>query len=98
MTKEDLDALQALAEKAVAQALMVARATIQGVIAHPDASRSDREKSLGVALNALDEIEDARIRDLEGQKNAGYCAEGDRCACGGDLPRVREGCGNWRTK
>ena len=26
----------------------------------------------------------------------GYCAEGDRCVCGGDLPRIREGCGNWR--
>jgi hypothetical protein len=25
----------------------------------------------------------------------GHCKEGDRCVCGGDLPRVREGCGNW---
>jgi hypothetical protein len=24
-----------------------------------------------------------------------HCREGDRCVCGGDLPRVREGCGNW---
>jgi len=23
------------------------------------------------------------------------CSEGDRCVCGGDLPRVREGCANW---
>lgn len=26
----------------------------------------------------------------------GHCSEGDRCLCGGDLPRIREGCGNWR--
>lgn len=25
----------------------------------------------------------------------GHCKDGDRCVCGGDLPRVREGCGNW---
>ncbi len=25
----------------------------------------------------------------------GYCSEGERCVCGGDLPRVREGCANW---
>jgi hypothetical protein len=25
----------------------------------------------------------------------GHCKEGDDCVCGGDLPRVREGCGNW---
>ncbi len=24
-----------------------------------------------------------------------HCSEGDRCVCGGDLPRIREGCGNW---
>ncbi len=27
----------------------------------------------------------------------GYCTEGDRCVCGGDLPRVRQGCANWVT-
>ena len=27
----------------------------------------------------------------------GHCSEGDRCVCGGDLPRVREGCANWVT-
>jgi hypothetical protein len=63
MTNIDLDALQA---QAVAQALMVARAAINGVLTHPFASMPDREKALGVALNALDEIEDARIRELEG--------------------------------
>ncbi|WP_208450548.1 hypothetical protein [Burkholderia contaminans] len=26
---------------------------------------------------------------------AGHCSEGDGCVCGGDLPRVREGCANW---
>ncbi|WVR18146.1 hypothetical protein JXVLWARM_CDS_0095 [Burkholderia phage Bm1] len=26
----------------------------------------------------------------------GYCKEGENhCVCGGDLPQVREGCGNW---
>lgn len=29
---------------------------------------------------------------------AGECTEGDRCVCGGDLPRVRAGCSNWRLK
>ncbi len=27
----------------------------------------------------------------------GHCTEGDRCVCGGDLPRVRQGCANWVT-
>lgn len=28
---------------------------------------------------------------------AGHCVEGENhCVCGGDLPRVREGCHNWR--
>ncbi|RQU10149.1 hypothetical protein DF152_26130 [Burkholderia cenocepacia] len=26
---------------------------------------------------------------------SGYCEAGGGCVCGGDLPRVREGCGNW---
>ncbi|WP_430869650.1 Lar family restriction alleviation protein [Cupriavidus basilensis] len=26
---------------------------------------------------------------------AGHCAAGDACVCGGDVPRVRAGCGNW---
>lgn len=39
------------------EALMVARAAIAGVVNHPDASQKDKDKSLGVALNAIDEIE-----------------------------------------
>jgi hypothetical protein len=45
-------------KRATNEALMVARMTIQGVIAHPSASREEREKSLGIALNALGEIEE----------------------------------------
>lgn len=30
-------------------------------------------------------------------KPAGHCTEGDKCVCGGDLPSIREGCGNWRA-
>lgn len=37
------------------------------------------------------------ILDLERQEYPGHCAEGDRCVCGGDTPRVRSGCTNWRT-
>ncbi|WP_144156494.1 hypothetical protein [Paraburkholderia sp. BCC1885] len=35
--------------------------------------------------------------DHSGDGGAGHCSEGDRCVCGGDLPRVREGCANWRA-
>ncbi len=35
--------------------------------------------------------------DLMRVLSSGYCTEGDRCVCGGDLPRVREGCANWVT-
>lgn len=41
----------------VGEALMVARAAIQGVLWNPPASIAEREKSLGVALNAIGEIE-----------------------------------------
>jgi len=27
--------------------------------------------------------------------NASACSLGSACNCGGDLPRVREGCANW---
>ena len=36
-----------------------------------------------------------RIRELERSSND-YCTEGKYCVCGGDLPSIREGCGNWR--
>jgi hypothetical protein len=26
----------------------------------------------------------------------GYCTEGDRCNCGGDLPRIQAACANWK--
>lgn len=29
------------------------------------------------------------------QAESGRCYEGERCVCGGDTPRVREGCVNW---
>jgi hypothetical protein len=39
------------------------------------------------------------LRAALDQPAAGYCVEGEnRCVCGGDLPRVRAGCGNWRTE
>jgi hypothetical protein len=43
--------------QAVQQALMVARMTINGVLENPFAPLSHREKALGVALNAIDELE-----------------------------------------
>ncbi len=37
-------------------------------------------------------------RGLKITPYAGHCVEGEsRCVCGGDTPRVRSGCGNWRT-
>ncbi len=39
------------------------------------------------------------LRKALEQPAAGYCAEGEnRCVCGGDTPRVRSGCHNWRTE
>ena len=38
---------------------------------------------------------EARVRELESRAND-YCTEGKYCVCGGDLPSIREGCGNWR--
>jgi hypothetical protein len=46
---------------------------------------NDRLRGLNEMLRARDEL------------SKGYCSEGDRCVCGGDLPRVREGCANWVT-
>lgn len=43
-------------------------------------------------LNAL-----AAASSDAAQAPHGYCVEGENhCVCGGDLPRVREGCANWR--
>ncbi|MGO4151375.1 hypothetical protein [Cupriavidus sp. YAF13] len=28
---------------------------------------------------------------------SGYCTAGNGCVCGGDTPRVRQGCGNWKA-
>lgn len=55
---------------------------------NPDRVTADRNQ-VGNGLRWADALA------LE-QINAGYCAEGDRCVCGGDLPRVRAGCANWR--
>lgn len=49
-------------------------------------------KACGMDLHSL-EI-DAIIASVPGSA-PGYCELGDRCNCGGDLPRVREGCSNW---
>jgi hypothetical protein len=51
-------------------------------------------ESLLLATQLIALVRDAR--SASAGKASGYCAEGDRCVCGGDLPRVREGCGNWR--
>lgn len=32
---------------------------------------------------------------LKPKTHDGHCSECDRCVCGGDLPRVREGCVCW---
>lgn len=56
-------------------------------------------RDLRELLHHFDRI-DAELRAIhqtpKPAQQAGYCADGDRCNCGGDLPRVREGCVNWR--
>ncbi len=53
------------------------------------------------AVQAINKASQVRADKAEAElalvKSAGHCAEGDRCVCGGDLPRIREGCGNWRA-
>lgn len=52
--------------------------------------------SLARHLNAIALAVDLDSAAAPSQATAtSYCREGDRCVCGGDLPRVREGCGNW---
>jgi hypothetical protein len=42
---------------------------------------------------------DIEIVEVLRPRHRAYCVEGEnRCVCGGDLPRVRAGCGNWRTE
>lgn len=38
------------------------------------------------------------VRALTVSAQPAHCVEGEHCVCGGDLPRVRAGCPNWRTK
>lgn len=117
MTKEELDALQALAEKATQGEWRVQTGCSwrrigtehgDGDVLRPVKHPHDGWPDLAGPMENLEFIAAAnpqailsliaRIRELEGQRNAGHCIEGDKCACGGDLPRVREGCANWRTK
>jgi hypothetical protein len=45
------------------------------------------------AVDRMGSIEGALLH-LTG--SSGYCALGCNCACGGDLPAIREGCYNWQ--
>jgi hypothetical protein len=36
--------------------------------------------------------------EQRGGRAAGYCTEGGRCVCGGDLPAIQARCGNWRER
>lgn len=52
---------------------------------------------LRVAESFVNRAAVERIANGSGRETppAGHCSEGDRCVCGGDLPKIREGCGNW---
>ena len=39
----------------------------------------------------------ALLQEKEKPEPKGYCSEGDRCVCGGDVPAVRTGCFNWKS-
>lgn len=45
------------------------------------------------AVDLMGTIEGA-LMHLTG--STGYCEEGNKCCCGGDLPAIREGCYNWK--
>lgn len=60
---------------------------------HPD----DMPSRLLVRSIAEFLVELLAAHNAGAQEPVGYCVEGENhCVCGGDLPRVREGCGNWR--
>jgi len=47
--------------------------------------------------HGIDRVPFGNDTDLVRGKFAGFCVEGEKhCVCGGDLPRVRADCTNWR--
>ena len=61
------------------------RALIETIVSvHP----SDRDYRL-----AKDELR--ALLDAPADKPSGHCSDWLNCCCGGDTPRVREGCANW---
>lgn len=60
-------------------------------------------EALRLALGGTHTYEEAQIlRDrlrrqgYDVKRDEGYCLEGEACVCGGDSPRVRACCANWR--
>lgn len=55
-------------------------------------SKRDQGRVMGMYRRAVAHI----TADLRAKHGVGHCAAGARCVCGGDVPAVRETCGNWR--
>lgn len=52
--------------------------------------------SLRESKDAIDKYGSVEEAQMALTGSAGYCTEGDRCVCGGDLPAIREGCYSWQ--
>lgn len=75
------------------------RHTYADVFETDDAARAAWTASCnkGYRAGVQDTRELLAAHNAGAQEITGYCVEGENhCVCGGDLPRVREGCGNWR--
>ena len=59
---------------------------------YPDGTVGQPGRSGTNLLNAIQAK--AMLEHVLGMED-GYCTEGDRCVCGGDVLRVRDGCSNW---
>jgi len=70
----------------------------------PDALIANADEIANCVTNALNRMDFVVVprsllaaRQFEQQEAApgGYCERAGGCVCGGDLPRVREGCSEW---
>lgn len=76
----------------------------QGLLLHDgEPGKSTGRRGLGLhkigrtLRQAIDALRRDDANDLSKMvAHAGYCVDGDRCVCGGDLPRIRAGCSNWK--
>lgn len=93
--KLDLDALERLIEAALADGCQDVRVPAMPLSEFTKAQREIQRRMRQNDTAYMSGWNDGQ-RALRVSRAAGSCTEGDRCVCGGDLPRVREGCGNWR--